>query len=245
MEIYVCGGVKKKKKVLLSVCPVPAVDILVSLLTPFALSIKTPVQLIKCQMSSQSPLQAVPLRRLRRVTGPGGWPLCHVTILRVSLPGEGEGVGKGETDPSICYGLFYSPFDYAASSGTLTARRGGEALWSLTEPTFRSIINLGASSVRRRPREKSNKFDTDTWRLYPHRPSVVGALHKDFHPWHTDNALASVGLNCYFSLIAHQRLGLHWIVFQRKQSWCVSQLRRSQESPKVREGRNVVVSHLW
>lgn len=79
-------------------------------------------------MSSQSPLQAVPLRRLRRVTGPGWWPLCHVAILHVSLPGDGEGVGEGETDPSICFGLFYSPFDYAASSGTLTARGVGSAL---------------------------------------------------------------------------------------------------------------------
>lgn len=95
------------------------------------------------------------------------------------FPGRARELAKGGTGPFHLLRLFFnSPFNYGASSGTLTARRGGEVLWSLTEPTFRSIINLGASSVRRRLQEKSNKFDTDTWRLYPHRASVSGALLK-------------------------------------------------------------------
>lgn len=102
---------------------------------------------------------------------------CRHPPPRLFFPGRVRELAKGEPDPSICFGFFFnSPFDYGASSGTLTARQGGEMLWSLTEPTFRSIINLGASSVRRRLREKSNKFDTDTWRLYPHRTSVIAAL---------------------------------------------------------------------
>lgn len=96
---------------------------------------------------------------------------CHSGVSTESLdPDDHFHISPSSSAPLLLgYGpshllltFFNSPFGYAASTGTLTAKKN--ALWSLTEPTFLSIITLGASSIRPSFQEQCNKFDTDPWR---------------------------------------------------------------------------------